>query len=314
MRSEAFMSQHSNARPILLTGATGYVGSKLLAVLCKRARVRCLVRDPAKLEDASGVEVTQGDLFDPHALARAFAGVETAYYLVHSMTGSDNFESRDRAAATAFVEAAEEAGVRRIIYLGGLGDENEQLSPHLRSRHEVGKVLASRSVECIEFRASLIIGAGSASFELVRDLTERLPVMLAPQWLRTPTQPIGVDDLLAYLQAALDLPEEGSRVFEIGGCDRTTYAGIIKSYAKHRGLTRALVPVPILTPELSRMWLYLVAPREAGVGQSLVGSLRNPTVVRNDAAKRAFPNILPATLDEAMARAVADRIGNAGAA
>ena len=177
------------------------------------------------------------------------------------MSGSKDFEKEDRQAATNFAEAAKKAGVRRIIYLGGLGDDADpKLSPHLRSRHEVGKILRDSGVETIEFRASLVIGTGSLSFDLVKSLTDRLPVMLCPRWLTTPTQPIAVDDVLAYLLAAKDLPPGESRIFEIGSPDVTTYGGMIREYARQKGLRRWLISVPVLTPYLSSLWLALVTP------------------------------------------------------
>ena len=175
----------------------------------------------------------------------ALQGVHTAYYLVHLMSGSKDFEKEDRQAALNFAGAAKKAGVRRIIYLGGLGDDADpKLSPHLRSRHEVGKILRDSGVETIEFRASLVIGTGSLSFDLVKSLTDRLPVMLCPRWLTTPTQPIAVDDVLAYLLAAKDLPPGESRIFEIGSPDVTTYGGMIREYARQKGLRRWLISVP----------------------------------------------------------------------
>src|SRR6185437_5738400 len=193
--------------------------------------LRCLARSPDKLRPRveTATEIVKGDVLDPASLDRALRGVHTAYYLVHLMSGSKDFENEDRQAALNFAQAAKKAGVRRIIYLGGLGDDADpKLSPHLRSRHEVGKILRDSGVETIEFRASMVIGSGSASFDLVRSLTDRLPIMLCPRWLTTPTQPIAVDDVLAYLRAALDLPPSASRTFEIGCEEVTTYGGIIR--------------------------------------------------------------------------------------
>lgn len=238
-------------------------------------------------------------------MGRALEGVGIAYYLVHSMSGQQGFADQDRRAAENFLHAAEEAGVQRIIYLGGLGEENASLSAHLASRHEVGEILRSGRVITIEFRAAVLLGAGSLSFEMVRSLTERLPVMICPRWLETPTQPIATDDAIAYLIAAMDLPTAESRVFEIGGSDVTTYGGLIREYARQRSLRRWLVPVPLLSPFLSGLWLGLVTPAEAEVGRHLVEGLRNPTVVRDDAAARAFPEIRPVGVAEAIRRAIA---------
>ena len=249
-------------------------------------------------------EVVQGDVLDPASLDRALQGVHTAYYLVHLMSGSKDFEKEDRQAATNFAEAAKKAGVRRIIYLGGLGDDADpKLSPHLRSRHEVGKILRDSGVETIEFRASLVIGAGSLSFDLVKSLTDRLPVMLCPRWLTTPTQPIAVDDVLAYLLAAKDLPPGESRIFEIGSPDVTTYGDMIREYARQKGLRRWLISVPVLTPYLSSLWLALVTPASFEVGRHLIEGLKNPTVVRDRTALDVFP-IRPMGIREAIQKAL----------
>ena len=231
-------------------------------------------------------------------------GVRTAYYLVHLMSGSKDFEKEDRQAALNFAGAAKKAGVRRIIYLGGLGDDADpKLSPHLRSRHEVGKILRESGVETIEFRASLVIGTGSLSFDLVKSLTDRLPVMLCPRWLTTPTQPIAVDDVLAYLLAAKDLPAGESRIFEIGSPDVTTYGGMIREYARQRGLRRWLISVPVLTPYLSSLWLALVTPTAFEVGRHLIEGLKNPTVVQNKDALDVF-SIRPMGIREAIQKAL----------
>ena len=211
-------------------------------------------------------------------------------------------------AARHFAHAAQAAGVSRIVYLGGLGDAGEGLSAHLRSRRETGDVLRSAGVPVIEFQASIILGSGSLSYELLRALVERLPVMLCPSWVRTPTQPIAIEDVVAYLRAALDLPAGPSQVFQIGGADVTSYAGILREYARQRGLRRVLIPVPVLTPYLSSLWLGLTTPIYARVGRKLVESLRNATVVRDDAALRTFP-IRPMGLT-AGARARADLRGH----
>ena len=232
-------------------------------------------------------------------------GVYTAYYLLHLMSDSQDLEKDDRQAAMNFAQAAKEAGVERLIYLGGLGDEADpKLSPHLRSRHEVGKILRDSGVETIEFRASLVIGSGSLSFDLVKSLTDRLPVMLCPRWLTTPTQPIAVDDVLAYLIAAIDLPPGESRVFEIGCEDVSTYGEIIREYARQKGLRRWLIFVPVLTPYLSSLWLALVTPASFAVGRHLIEGLKNPTVVKDRSALDVFP-IRPMTIREAVAKALA---------
>jgi len=254
-----------NVPVVLLTGGSGYVGGRLISLLERTPVVlRCLARNPDKLRPLvkESTQIVRGDVLDPTSLTEAMQGVDTAYYLVHLMSGSKDFEKDDREAASNFAQAAKKAGVRRIIYLGGLGDDADpKLSPHLRSRHEVGQILRDSGVETIEFRASLVIGTGSLSFDLVKSLTDRLPVMLCPRWLTTPTQPIAVDDVLAYLKVAKDLPAGQSRTFEIGSPDVTTYGGMIREYARQRGLRRWLISVPVLTPYLSSLWLALVTPR-----------------------------------------------------
>ncbi len=239
---------------------------------------------------------------DPESLRAALSGVHAAYYLVHSLGTRRNFEQEDRQAAANFAEAARQAGVQRIIYLGGLGDAEPGLSSHLRSRQETGDVLRGSGIQVIELRASIIIGSGSLSFELIRSLTERLPVMICPRWVATPTQPIGIEDVLEYLRAVLDLPEEKSRIFEIGGPDVVSYGDIMREYARQRGLRRLLISVPLLTPYLSSLWLGLVTPVYARVGRKLVEGLRNPTVVRDMSARDAF-SIRPCSLAEAIRRA-----------
>jgi len=230
-------------------------------------------------------------------------GVETAYYLVHSMGSAGSFEEEDRRGAHAFGQAAMQAGVRRIIYLGGLGRSETGLSVHLRSRQEVGEILRSSGVPLIEFRASIVIGSGSLSFEMIRALVERLPVMVTPRWVAVPAQPIAITDLLDYLESAIDLAVEGSRVIPIGGADRVSYGQIMQEYARQRGLKRAMIPVPVLTPRLSSLWLGLVTPLYARIGRKLVDSLRHPTVVDDDTARRLFP-IRPLGVREAIATAL----------
>ena len=296
--------------PVLLTGGSGYVGGRLIPLLERQGvKLRCLARSPEKMRPRvqPGTEIVQGDVLDPASLDRALQGIHTAYYLVHLMSGSKDFEKEDRQAALNFAGAAKQAGVRRIIYLGGLGDDADpNLSPHLRSRHEVGKILRESGVEAVEFRASLVIGTGSLSFDLVKSLTDRLPVMICPRWLTTPTQPIAVDDVLAYLLAAKDLPPGESRIFEIGSPEVTTYGGMIREYARQRGLRRWLISVPVLTPYLSSLWLALVTPTAFEVGRHLIEGLKNPTVVRDRSALEAFP-IRPMGIQEAIHKALANQ-------
>jgi uncharacterized protein YbjT (DUF2867 family) len=297
----------NDRRPLLLlTGATGYVGGRLLKVLESSGhRLRCLARRPEALRAraAARTEIVKGDALDPASLEVAMHAVQTAYYLVHSMGAGGDFERKDRQAARNFGEAARSAGVKKIIYLGGLGESEGLLSPHLRSRREVGRVLRESGVPVIEFRASIIIGSGSLSFEMIRALTERLPVMIAPRWVATPAQPIAIEDVLAYLIEALKLQPDQSRIFEIGGADRASYGEIIQEYARQRGLRRVIIPVPVLTPRLSSLWLGLVTPVYARIGRKLIESLRYPTVVGDQSARRVF-GVRPRGIREAIARAL----------
>jgi len=290
---------------ILVTGATGYVGGRLWRRLeTEGRRVRCLGRRREVLASrvGAGTEVVEGDVLQPETLTPALAGVDTAYYLIHSMGSGQDFEEQDRVAASNFAAAARQAGVRRIIYLGGLGHGGD-LSPHLRSRHEVGEVLRESGVPVLEFRASIVLGSGSLSFEMVRALVDRLPVMITPRWVEVEAQPIAIDDLLAYLVAALDIPLHASRIFEIGGADRVSYGDLMREYARQRQLRRAMIRVPFLTPRLSSLWLGLVTPIYARVGRKLIESIRHPTFVRDPAALEVFP-VRPLGMREAIAAAL----------
>jgi uncharacterized protein YbjT (DUF2867 family) len=292
--------------PVLLTGATGYVGGRLLPALEAAGRpVRCLVRRPEYLASRVGPStgVVRGDVLDPSSLGPALAGVHTVYYLVHSLGSKEDFARRDREAAVNFGAAARAAGVKRIVYLGGLGEGGERLSPHLRSRHETGDILRASGVPVVELRAAVILGSGSLSFELIRALVERLPVMVTPRWVRVKTQAIAIEDIIAYLLAALDLPPERSGVFEVGGADQVSYREIMLEYARQRGLRRLLIPLPLLTPRLSSLWLGLTTPVYARIGRKLIESLRNPTVVRDPGALEAFP-IRPMGYRKAIERAM----------
>ncbi len=231
-------------------------------------------------------------------------GISTAYYLVHSMASGGDFTREDREAAKGFASAARAAGVERIVYLGGLGNE-DALSDHLASRQEVGRILRESGVQTIELRASIIIGSGSLSFEMIRALVERLPVMVTPRWVRTLAQPIAVEDVIDYLVAALDAPPGRSLILEIGGADRASYGDIMAEYARQRGLHRVMIAVPVLTPRLSSLWLALVTPLYARVGRKLVESLRNETTVSDGMAFGMF-GIRPRGLAEAIRRALGD--------
>jgi len=291
---------------ILLTGASGYVGGRLLARLERSGHaVRCLARraEYVRAIAAAGTGVVEGDLLDPSSLDDALSGVQTAYYLVHSMDAQGRFESLDREAASNFAAAARRQGVRRIVYLGGLGERRDDLSPHLRSRHEVGDLLRASGVPVIEFRASIVIGSGSLSFEMIRALVERLPVMITPRWVSVTAQPIAIDDLLAYLMAALDLAGGAGGIYEIGGADQVSYGAIMREYGRQRGLRRLMIRVPVITPKLSSLWLGLVTPLYARVGRILIESIRHPTVVKDRRALADFP-VRPRGIREAVASAL----------
>ncbi len=291
---------------ILLTGASGYIGGRLLTSLEERGWcVRCLARRPAELRAKVGpsTEVVAGDVLDRSSLDAALCDVDTAYYLIHSMGSDGSFEQADRQAAQNFGEAAKAAGVRRIIYLGGLGDTDEALSAHLRSRHEVGEVLRESGVPVLEFRASIIIGSGSLSFEMIRALVERLPIMITPKWVQVPAQPIAIDDVLEYLVAALDLPASESHVYEIGGADVVSYADIMRAYATQRGMRLRMIAVPVLTPYVSSLWLGLITPLYARIGRKLIESIVHSTVVRDTAALETFP-VRPMGIEEAIRSAI----------
>jgi uncharacterized protein YbjT (DUF2867 family) len=290
---------------VLLTGATGYIGGRLLRRFEARDRaVRCLVREPNRLSmTASTTDVVRGDCLDAASLDRALAGVQAAYYLVHSMGAGADFSDTDRRAAETFGKAAARAGVRRIIYLGGLTGASGSLSPHLKSRMETGEVLRAGGVPVIEFRAAVVIGAGSLSFKIIEALVERLPVMICPRWVATPTQPIAIDDVLAFLETALDLPDDVRGIFEIGGPDVVSYGDMMRIYARLRGLHRVLLPVPVLTPFFSGLWLTLFTPAQARVGRALIEGLRTATVVRSTAARDTF-RMEPMSIHTAFIKAI----------
>ena len=296
---------------VAVVGATGYVGGRLVPqLLAEGHSVRCLARTPDRLRDVewrSQVEVVRADVLEPESLDSGFAGMDAVYYLVHAMGHAGNFEETDRRSALNTREAAARAGVERIVYLGGLGsDDTDELSPHLASRHEVGRVLAGGTVPVTELRAAVIIGSGSASFEMLRHLTEVLPVMICPRWVtRTKCQPIAIADVLHYLVAVLDLPETAGEILEIGGPDVLTYREMMDRYAKIAGLRRRVViPVPLLTPRLSSHWVNLVTPLPYGLARPLVDSLVNDVVVGERDIRRFVDHDLY-TLDDAIDRALA---------
>ena len=297
-------------KTILVTGATGYIGGRLAPRLLEAGyRVRVLVRDSGRLQGRSWVEqveVVQGDVLDPASLAPAMQGVAAAYYMVHSMSGSSDFHQRDIQAAHNFGNAAREAGVERLIYLGGLGDPDAELSKHLRSRQDTGEALRESGVPVTEFRAAIVVGSGSISFEMIRYLTERLPVMICPQWVFTRVQPISIRDILEYMVTALETAESTGEIIEIGGSDVLTYGTMMLGYAKVRGLTRRLLPVPVLTPRLSSYWVHIVTPIPAGIARPLIDGLRNEVIVRSDKSKRLFPDVHPMGYQSAVSLALDD--------
>ncbi len=302
MRSLIPVVKTEDAPLILLTGASGYVGGRLLRKLEELGcRVRCFARRPDSiaLTPNSTTEVVRGDVTDAASLGAALRGVDAAYYLVHSMGSSGTFEDKDRDGAENFGRAAREAGVERIIYLGGLGSDKEELSPHLRSRQEVGRLLSESGVKVLEFRASVVIGPGSLSFEMIRALVDRLPIMITPRWVNVPAQPIAIADLLDYLLEALDIPLPASRVYEIGGADRVSYGEIMRICARQRGLRLWMIPVPFLTPRLSSLWLGLITPVYARIGRKLIESIVHSTVVRDEAALRTFA-VRPIGIEESV--------------
>jgi uncharacterized protein YbjT (DUF2867 family) len=296
----------SESGHILLTGASGYVGGRLLPRLEATGRpVRCLARRPEYLRSRirPSTEIVAADLLDAESLSTALQGIETAYYLVHSMGAGSDFEERDRLAANNFAVAARSAEIRRVVYLGGLAEEEAGLSPHLRSRHEVGRILRGSGLDVIEFRASIVIGSGSLSFEMIRSLVETLPVMVTPRWVSVEAQPISIEDLLAYLERALEANPSGSPIYEIGGADRMSYGELMREYARLRGLRRYMIPVPVLTPNLSSLWLGLVTPLYARIGRKLIESIIHATVAHDDRARRVF-GIEPQTVAEAIEKAL----------
>ena len=277
---------------ILVVGASGYIGGRLVPLLAARGHQLILMSRDARPLAARYPQATVvvADLLDPSTLPVALEGVDVAYYLAHSMgSGERGFAQRDRQAARNFAQAARRAGVSRIVYLGGLGDDSADLSHHLASRHETGAELAAHGVPVTEFRAAVVIGSGSASFEILRHLTERLPIMITPRWVGTRCQPIGIRDVLDYLVGALDHPEV-TGIVEVGGPDVLSYGDMMRTYARLRGLRRLMIPVPVLTPRLSSYWVNLISPVPAAIARPLIEGLRNEVVVRDPGpARRVRP-------------------------
>ncbi|MDZ8119460.1 NAD(P)H-binding protein [Pontiella agarivorans] len=290
---------------ILLTGATGYIGSKLLPELAAAGHeIKCIVRDPSRLNvSAPNITAFKGDLLERASLWRAFCGVDTAYFLVHFLHETRGFEEKEIQAAENFAHMARSAGVKRIIYLGALGNSEDNLSPHLRSRQDVGYILRHSGIPTLELRASIVLGNGSLSFELIRDLTEHLPLMIMPRWVSTKAQPIGIDDLLAYLFQSLEIPIWHSEIIEIGGEDCLSYRDLMKEYAKLRGLHRLMLPVPVLTPWLSSHWVAFFSSVNYTLARRLLAGVKNPTVIENNRPRHRF-RVKPQRAAEAMRRAL----------
>jgi uncharacterized protein YbjT (DUF2867 family) len=285
------------SRLILVTGVTGYVGGRLVPHLLDAGyRLRCLVRDSERLQGHAWldrVEVVQGDALDRASLVRAMQGVSAAYYLIHGLQGGRVNAGRDLEAARNFAAAAEQASVERILYLGELVDPTADLSPYLRARHETGYLLRQGRVPVTELRAGMIVGAGSALFEMIRYLTEREPVLVCPRWFFTLAQPIAIRDVLDYLAAALETSESVGKLVEIGGATRLRYADMLLGYAAERGLKRRLIPTPVYAPRLSAYWVHMVTPVHWRAVLPLIEGMHAESVVRSDLASRLFPRIQP---------------------
>jgi uncharacterized protein YbjT (DUF2867 family) len=291
------MIKQSDIGKILVTGATGYIGSHLIPRLLDNGYdVRVAVRNPEDLDVCNwvkNVEIVKADVLKPDTLQAAFEAISCAYYFIHSMAAGKDFEQRDIQAAKNFAEAAKHALVKRIIYLGGLGDSNSNLSSHLRSRQDVGEILSESGIPVTEFRAAVIVGSGSLSFEMIRYLTERVPLMICPRWVFTKIQPISIDDILDYLVSAVQNEKSSGKIIEIGGSDVLAYGELMLLYAKQRGLKRFLLRVPVLTPRLSSYWVHLVTPIPSSMAIPLIEGLKSEVIVKDNDAAEIFPNIKP---------------------
>ena len=289
---------------LLVAGASGFVGRRLCPALEEAGHeVRAMTRHPDRYSGAG--EPVSGDVAEPESLAAAAADCEAAYYLVHSLD-KPTFEADDAAAAEAFGAAAADAGLSRLVYLGGLGDDDDTLSAHLRSRRQVEKLLGSSGVPVTTLRAGIIVGYGGISWEMTRQLVEHLPAMITPRWVRTRTQPIAVADVIRYLVAVLELPEAAGRAFDIGGPDILEYVEMMRRLARIEGRKTVVLPVPLLTPSLSSRWLSLVTDVDVATGRSLVDSMTNEVVVRDDSIRKLVP-FEPMDYDSAVLQALGER-------
>jgi uncharacterized protein YbjT (DUF2867 family) len=292
---------------VLVTGATGFVGGNLVPALLERGHdVRALVRDPTRYDGPDEVEVVVGDLLEPGSFDDALAGVDAAYYLVHSMRAGEDFEERDRTAARNFADAASEAGVDRVVYLGGLGEETTELSSHLKSRREVEELLRGGDYDLTTLRAAIIIGDGSSSFEMIRQMDRRLPVMTTPQWVETPSHPIAISDVVAYLVGVLDLPETAGETYDIGGPEVMSYAEILRRTGKVMGTGEPyIIPIPVLSPRLSSYWIGFVTDVPTSVARPLIEGLKNPVVANDEPIRELLPIELT-PFERAVERALED--------
>ena len=295
---------------VLVTGATGYVGGRLIPKLLKKSyKIRVLVRNPERLKNKiwyNHVEIYKGDVLNKKSIIGLFKNIDIAYYLIHSMSHAHNFEKTDLNAANIFASVAQSENLTKIIYLGGLAEDSKNLSAHLKSRHDTGKELSKYNINVIEFRANVIVGSGSLSFEMIRNLTERLPIMICPKWVYTRTQPIAIANVLEYLIRALDIDIPKNKIIEIGGKNILTYGEMIKQYAEVRNLKRLLVPIPVLTPTLSAYWVHWTTPLSANITRPLVQGLKNESIVKNNLNQKYFPNIKLLSYKESVNQAISN--------